>query len=312
MRVTSLTFSTGLIGQLNNLTLQQSQLQTQVSTGQRIQSIADDPAAVRRVLDLQAAISTTAQYQKNISRLQDTATASYDAINSLSSISNRAGEIATLADGLKTSAQLQNYATEVNDLIKRSVQAANTQSQGAYLFAGTQSGQPPYTITTDADGNVTGVTYQGNSSVPQAEVASGVTVSALVPGENATGSGPIGLITDSRVGADFFNHLISLAANLRAGDTASIATNDRPALANDESNITYQMSANGALQSRLEASATMASGNTASLNKSISNENGVDLADTMVRLNATQTAYQATLQSAGKILGQATLLDFLR
>ncbi len=39
-------------------------------------------------------------------------------------------------------------------------------AQGEYLFGGTQNSQPPFVATTDASGNVTAVTYQGNDSVP--------------------------------------------------------------------------------------------------------------------------------------------------
>jgi flagellar hook-associated protein 3 FlgL len=310
MRVTASTFSNSLVDHLNNLSAKSSRLQTQVATGQRIQSLADDPVALRRVMEQQAAAGAVAQYQTNISRLQDTATASYDAIHSLKSVSNRAGEIATLADGLKSPDQLKTYASEVDNLIKQSVQAMNAQNQGGYLFAGTRSDKPPYVVATDANGNVTSVAYQGNDSVPEAEIAPGVTLSAHLPGENTSGTGPAGLITDDRAGADFFNHLISLANHLRTGDTSAIANTDRAGLAKDESNIIAHISSNGATQSRLEASASLASSRSSSLSQSISRESGADLAETLVRLNETQTAYQATLKSAGTIMSQ-TLMDFL-
>ena len=310
MRVTSNTFSNALIDHLNTLGVRQSRLQTQVSTGQRIQSPADDPVAMRRVMDLQAEAGAVAQYQSNISRLQGTATASYDAIRAIKSVSDRAGEITTLADSLKSPDQLKTYATEVNSLIKQAVDAANAQNQGSYLFGGTKSDQPPFAITTDADGNVTAVTYQGNASASAVDVASGTSVSATIPGANDSGSGPRGLITDPRAGADLFNHLVSLAQNLRSGDTAAIASTDRPAIANDESNIIYNLSQNGTTQTRLGALSAAASSRSTSLDQNVSKEADADLAETLVRLNATQTAYQATLKSAGTVMNQ-TLLDFL-
>ena len=60
MRVTSSTYSNALIDHLNTLGLRQSRLQTQVSTGQRIQSPADDPVAMRRVMDMQAEAGSVA------------------------------------------------------------------------------------------------------------------------------------------------------------------------------------------------------------------------------------------------------------
>jgi hypothetical protein len=97
----------------------------------------------------------------------------------------------------------------------------------------------------DASGNVAGVTYQGNESVPVAEIAAGAPVSVQVPGANTSGSGPTGLITNSRNGADFFNHLIALQNHLLAGNTTAISSQDTPALAKDEDNITSQIANNG-------------------------------------------------------------------
>jgi flagellar hook-associated protein 3 FlgL len=158
---------------------------------------------------------------------------------------------------------------------------------------------------------VTSVSYQGNQSVAESEIAEGVTMSAQIVGANSGGSGPRGLITDSRFGADLFNHLISLQNNLLSGDTAAIAATDRPALAKDEENLVLHFGNNGAVQQRLEASASLAVSRGDSLEVLVSQEADADLAQTLVRLNQTQNAYQAALQSGAKLLN-TSLLDFLR
>src|SRR4051812_46667281 len=117
MRVTANTFSDSLVNQLNALSVRQLQLQNQAATGQRIQLPSDDPSAIRRVLDLQAEIKSVTQYQNNISSLTDTAKATYGVMTALKKISDRAGELATLADGTKSPAELKLYATELTQLI---------------------------------------------------------------------------------------------------------------------------------------------------------------------------------------------------
>ena len=313
MRVAFNTQPDSLINQLGTLGSQQYRLQNQVATGKRISQLADDPAAMRHALDLQAQDSRLAQYRQDIVSLQARATSSYTAIQGLQKVSSRAGEIATLADGTKSSAELQSYATEVTQLIQQGVQLMNSQHQGDYLFGGTQSAQPPFVVSTDADGNITGVSYQGNASVPTAEIAAGATVSVQVPGANTSGSGPAGLITDSRNGADFFNHLIALQNHLRAGDTASISSADTPALAKDEDNITLQIGANGIVQSQLTAADSVAATQATSLKQMISQDSDIDLAATLTRLSAAQTAFQAALQSGAALISQSqSLLNYLR
>lgn len=311
MRVTSNSFPNTLVDQLGSLASRQNRLQNQAATGQRVRLPEDDPVAMQRVMDLQAEAGSFAQYQRNIGRQQELAGASYSAIRSLKKISDRAGEIATLADGLKSPQQLAIYAKEITELIKQGAQLANTTNRGDHLFAGTRSDQPPFVLTADANGLVTSVTYQGNDSVTQSEISKGVTLAAQVPGANTSGSGPRGLITDAAAGADFFNHLISLQNHLSAGDTASIAATDRAALARDEENLILHIGQNGAVQSRLEASLAIAKDRSLSLGAAVSKEADADLAQTLTRLSETQTAYHAALQSAGSILNKS-LLDYLR
>ena len=136
-------------------------------------------------------------------------------------------------------------------------------------------------------------------------------MSAQVVGENTSGSGLRGLIADSRSGADFFNHLISLQNNLLAGDTAAIASTDRAALAQDEDNILYHISNNGALQARLEAANSATKDRSMTVETQVSREVDADLAQTFVKLGQVQTAYQAALQSGGTIMNMS-LLNFLK
>jgi flagellar hook-associated protein 3 FlgL len=231
-------------------------------------------------------------------------------MKSLKTVSDRSGEIATQADGLKSPQELRVFANEITQLIKTAVDVANTKFKGDYIFAGTKSDSPAYVITTDASGTVTGVTYQGNATVPAHEISEGETISAQVPGANTTGSGPQGLIADTRTGADFFNHLIALQNHLLAGDTAAVAATDRAALGKDEDNFVFQLGANGALQARLETQNTILGQRKQSVTTLTSNEVDADLATTLVQLNQSQNAYQVALQSGAQLFRQS-LLDFL-
>src|SRR5882762_9960757 len=174
MRVTGNSFTNSLVDQLNLLASRQYRLQNQASSGQRIQAPEDDPAAMQQVLNLRSDQQTQQQYSHNIAALKDRANASFSAIQAVHKISTRVGEIATLADGTKAPADLKNYATELTQLIRQAADLLNGKQNGSYLFGGTASGQAPFTVTTDANGNVTGVTYNGNTSVTGADIGDGV------------------------------------------------------------------------------------------------------------------------------------------
>lgn len=311
MRVPTNALPDRLVSQLNLLNARQNQLQSQAATGQRIQWAGDDPAAMQRALTLQSDSRTATQFTKNLDFLKERATASQGGIRSLQKVLDRAGEIATLADGTKSPAQLRDYASEVDQLIRQAVAAANSQHRGDYLFGGTQTTQSPFTLTENADRQVSGVAYTGNTEASELEIAQGTSLAVQVPGANASGNGAHGLLADSRTGADLFAHLISLRQHLTAGDTAAIATTDRPALTRDEDNVLYHLANTGAVQSRLDTASATLNSRTSELRQALSRETDADLAQTIVQLTATQTAYRAAMQSGANLLN-TSLMDFLR
>ena len=313
MRVATDSYTNTMLNEFSLLKQQQINLQNQVSTGLSVQAPSDNPAAMQTTLSDLASQATQQQYSSNISTVQAQANSIYSVLQSLQTITSQANTIVTEAgNGTSSQTDLNNYATQVNALIQQALQLVNTQdpATGQYLFGGTNSGQPPFIATTAANGNVTGVTYQGNSSVNQTQVAAGVTVAAAVPGANSSGSGAYGLITDSRTGADLFNHLIQLQQNLISGNTSAITTTDGKNLQSDEDNMTYQVANNGNVQARLNTAASLATTQTDSLTTDISNASGVDLVQTLTDLNQTQTAYQAALQSSATIM-QLSILNYL-
>jgi flagellar hook-associated protein 3 FlgL len=312
MRVSSSSFTDSFLYQSNLLQGQQNALQNQASTGLKVSLPEDNPAAMAQVLGLQTDASANSQYQSNITQLQNSATTAYNAMNGLQTLIAKANEIATSASsGTTSSQQFASDATVVSGLLKQAIQIGNSKdSSGNYIFVGTKLSSPPFVATTDANGNVTAVTYQGNTNVSQVEIAPNVTVSAQTLGANTSGTGPRGLITDSRYGADLFNHLISLQNNLTAGNSSAIIATDSPQLAKDESNIAYQVGSNGVFQSTLTNTSNVATQESTNLTAQISNTTSADLATTIVRLQQTQTAYQAALESGKMVMG-LSLLNYL-
>ena len=313
MRVSSHSYMDSMLSQFNNLSSRQYSLQSQVSTGLRVQSASDDPAAMANTLSLVAKKTADAQYTSNITTLQDRGNLVYGVLQSLQTKTSRAGEIATsAATATASQSDLNGYATEINGMIEDTVKLANTQdtSGGQYLFGGTASGSAPYSVTRDANNNITGVTYNGNSTVNQTEIGQGQTASMDVPAVNNGAGGARGLITDSQSGADLLNHLISLRDNLMAGNKTAISTTDSVNLQKDENNVAYQVASNGVGQNRLTSAATFITDNSTSLDKAITNQSSADLVSTMVQLNQAQTGYQAALQSSAKIM-QLSILNYI-
>lgn len=301
------------VNQINSLSAQMQTLENQATTGLSVQAPSDNPEAMVSTLDDLSSQAAQNQYASNIATLQSQGNTIYSSLESLQTIVSQAESIATEA-GSATNSQtdLNNYASQIASLIQQALQVANTKdpSTGQYLFGGTNSGEQPFTATTNASGNVTGVTYQGNTSVNQVEIAPGVTVAVDVPGANTSGSGSPGLITNSQTGADLFNHLIQLQNDLSSGDTSAVTGTDAKNLQNDENNVTYQVAYNGNVQTQLKTAASTASSQVTNLDTSITNASGADIVQTTLEMNQIQDSYTAALEATSKIL-QVSMVDFL-
>lgn len=313
MRVATNSYLNSMIDNVNGLSAQMDQLQNQATTGLSVQAPSDNPEAMESTLDDLASESAQQQYSSNITTLQTQGNVIYSSLESIQTIVSQAQSIATEAgSGTASQTDLNDYASQVGSLIQQALAAANTQdpSTGQYLFGGTNSGQPPFAATTDAGGNVTGVTYQGNSTVNQVEIAPGVTVAVDVPGANSLGSGAPGLITNSQTGADLFNHLIALQNDLQTGNTSAVTGTDTQNLQKDENNITYQVANNGNVQTQLKTASTNATNQVTDLNQSITNASSANMVQTMVDLNQVQNSYEAALETTSRVM-QISMVDFL-
>ena len=118
MRVTNNTYPDTLLRHLQRITNQMNSLQEQAATGQRITHISDDSAAGNRILDMQEEKGKLTQFSKNASRAQNINSTTISQVQNFIRISDRIGEISTLANDLTGKEGLQAYAEEVDELIE--------------------------------------------------------------------------------------------------------------------------------------------------------------------------------------------------
>jgi flagellar hook-associated protein 3 FlgL len=298
MRIASSTVSDNIVRQIQNLGTQQSRLQSQVASGQRITNPDDDPAAVSRVINLESERRAIEQFQRNAERALEVSQASFSGLQQIKKLSDRATEIGTLGAGTVSPDALKAYASEVNQLIEQAVQLGNTKFRNDYIYAGTAVDTPPFTAARDASGEVTGVTFAGNSN--QSSIALSES-SSVAPGTSPA--------TNTGIG-DFINRLVSLRDALRAGDTSAVQTAQTNLLSSEDV-LVDSLSEHGAIQMRIEVNQTQQKERAENLENLVSAEADGDLPSAIVKLNQTQVAYQAALQSASNIM-RLSLLDYLK
>ena len=264
MRVTTNSFNNDLRHNITKLAERQLRLQQQVSTGHRIDSASDDPNAMRRVLDLRNEQGLLRQYQDNITILRENTNMVYSTVQGFKKLSDRASEIAVVADGTKGPSALNAYAKEVDQLIEEAFRMANSKHRNVYIFSGTKGTTEAYAATRNADNQITSVTFAGNTSSAKIDIASHSTVEA-----NYSAEGTNGVLKTNVAGTDFIQNLIDLRTELSDAASATSTPADKAtALSNikgsvlsnldlSELNFIDHFSSIGAKLSRLETSETI-------------------------------------------------------
>ncbi|MBL8858724.1 MAG: flagellar hook-associated protein FlgL [Planctomycetes bacterium] len=155
--------------------------QQQVSSGKRINRPSDDPGGSAVALALRNSQADIGRYLTAAgdarSRLDESAVLANDANATLASV--RELVVRGMSDTMNASSR-QALANEIEQLGLQLLQIANTQSDGTYLFGGTNSKQPPF-----AEVTVNGqkrIVWQGSGSAARATIGAGDEVETSLPG----------------------------------------------------------------------------------------------------------------------------------
>jgi len=143
-------------------------LQTNMSTGRRINQPSDDPTGTVRDLDYRTQLSNIAQFRKNISVAQSW-TQNYDSITAqVKDYLSSAKEIAiAMADGTYDDLARTASAADVQSLFEQIVSLANNELEGRRIFAGYQTKTKPFSVSSG------GVTYAGDTGALEFDIESG-------------------------------------------------------------------------------------------------------------------------------------------
>ena len=174
MTISTLTFQTNALAQMEALETELTQTQEELSTGSDLPNAAANPTAMSQVNELNMTLAASQQYVSNgtaaTSNLDLEQSALTTATNTLQSVRDLAVE----ANNSSLSAtDLQDIATQLEQLQQSLLGAANsTDASGNYLFAGTASGTQPFVQSGGS------VSYQGSSQVNQVQISADQSISA--------------------------------------------------------------------------------------------------------------------------------------
>jgi len=209
-RVTTLSLSRQVTGELEKAFERMAEAQEKVTTGRRINRLSDDPLGAVRVLDLRSFGASLDQYERNMNvglPLLEQADAALDSVGRLLI---RAKELAiAMANDTNTAKTRQISAVEVRQIFLQLISMANTRVGDNYIFGGFKNGAAPF-----AEGMGV-VNYSGDGGEIDMQVNASTNVAVNLLGNKVfQGAG----VAD---GVGLFDVLLDLETVLNGGSNAN-------------------------------------------------------------------------------------------
>ena len=184
MRITDSAIISDFLTSITRSKSRINRLNTQLANQKRILKVSDDPTGASSLLRLNEDMDRVAAYKSNVVDGQNMLKMTADSLGKVSDLIGEVKKILTGAVSTGDQSLLGKLADQVDQFLSMGMEIANTQFDRKYIFAGTQTTNPPFVRT----GNPTQVSYTGDARSIQYQVGDGVSQVVNVSGAAAFGS----------------------------------------------------------------------------------------------------------------------------
>jgi flagellar hook-associated protein 3 FlgL len=291
-RVTVGASSYGSLANLQSAAARLANLQNQLSSGQQITKLSDDPTGAVRALQLRGDLKRSAQYARNAGDALGFMTAADAAYQQATKIVQNVRTLVVqgLNTGTSDPTSSAALAAQVDALRSSLISTANASYNGRPVFGGTTAGSVAY----DSSGN-----YVGDTGSVTRSVAPNTTVTVNQNGPQAFGA----------PGSDLFTLLGNISTALRTNPSSLSPTLGQLDGALDR--LGAAQATEGATYQQVQAASTQLGTTDVALKTELSSVQDIDLAQLAVQVTTASTTYQAALQTTANIR-QLSLLQFLQ
>jgi len=291
MRVTNKIIAAQIKDTISKNTQRLQKSQASIASGKRINKPSDDPVGTTQAIKQRARIDRIDQFTRNINDGLGSLNRTDTVLGEVKSQLVRAKEIALAqANGTAGASVRALAAKEVAVIWEDVVGLANTEFNGRFIFAGHKTQTQPFQL------DVSTVTYHGDEGKIQRQIGFHENIQTNIVG--------------SDVFPQIFDTLINLREALQQNDQGAIEATIDDLDANIETTLNAQADV-GAKVNRLEMQKERLLNAKREITKILSDTEDVDLAEAITEFSLKQTALQAALESAARII-QPSLLNFLR
>jgi flagellar hook-associated protein 3 FlgL len=302
IRITPHMVTSATVRDVNNAFAALQRRSTELSSGKSILEPSDNPFGTGKAIDLQSTLDGLSNYKTNVNEAISWERTTSGALGSIGQVVQKARELVLQAtSGVNGKSDLENLATEVEQLTESAKQDANVQYAGQYVLSGTLTGTAAYAAGAED-------TYHGNEGTITRTIAPGMTIQINQPASTLLGNG------EAAKDGKLLDTLRTIAKNMREGTPAALEALNGEDLksidANFETLMQMQAQAGGAID-QLQLAESRIEELTTSTTEALSNTQDANYAQVATEYTSDQVAYEAALKAGASIV-QMSLLEFLK
>ena len=298
MRVASRTIYDMVQFNLANITEELNKASNVVITQKRINSLSDDPVGLTQVLNIKSSLSNIDQLGRNISLGKSWLTASESALTGVQDLISDARVLCIqMATATTGSDERRNAAVTVQNTLEEMVSLANTDVNGRYVFAGSQTDAAPFSLESDNS-----VTYNGDDNAFTIKIGRDATVQVGSDGKAVFGT--------SGKADDILKTLNDFKTALENDDVPGIQ-DVMTKLDDHFDHISTKISDIGSKMLRMEIKEKILQDMDITNTERLSKIEDADITEAIIDLKAKEVAYQAALAVSASVF-KVSLMDYLR
>lgn len=274
--------------------------QRQLSSGKRINSVADEPDSVSALLRNRADLDMTTRIKTDMGRVKNEVDSAESAMSTAAGLVEHARVLtAQGATGTATPQARTEIAAELGDVLQQLVAITNTSVEGRYVFSGDSDQTTAYSI--DLTQAVPVSVYQGTAATRQVLQPNGSLFSIAKNAQQ--------IFDSAGAGENVFGAINAARLAMQNNDPAGIAAAAAD-IATADTYLNTQHAFYGGVQSQINSSIDQADKAEVRLKAQIGNLEDADMAQAALDLNDASIQQNAALQSRAR-LPRTSLFDFL-
>lgn len=316
-----------MVTNLERISANVQNIETQGATGLKLNSPSDDPTAIGPVIATRAQITQTNRFITTMGTISNQMSSTDTYLGNINTILTSAQTVVTNAvNATLSSSDLSTLADQVDQLKQQLLDTANASINGHYLVAGNEITTEPFTVNPNysastynpADSTTWPVRYNGNAQQTSVGITPGETVQTNITGNqlflgisNSNWQGTTTAATNQPESGkvDIFTALTQASEAIRSGNTTAISSS--------LTNLQTAASQSELLRAQLGNEATRVDNATqqqqsvqTDLTQTLSNYQDADAITTFSDLTNMQTAFQAALSITAQI-SKISILNYM-